>query len=145
MNGKPALAAAKGLLFCVPVLSGAAALQSLAMGDERTWDYPAAERGPVVDNYFGTPVADPYRWMEDLDSGKTRDWAAAENRLTFGFLEKLPQRAWFRERLEKLWNTPKFGLPHREGGRLFFERNDGLQNQPVLYVQDAGGAAPPGR
>ena len=108
----------------------------------RQWNYPSAEKGSVVESYSGTSVADPYRWMEDLDSPQTQAWVGAENKLTFGFLETLPQRAWFRERLTKLWNYPRYGLPFKEGGRYFFTKNDGLQNQAVLYVEEALGAPP---
>lgn len=105
-------------------------------------DYPSAKRDDVVDDYFGTKVPDPYRWLEDLDSPATRAWVAAENRLTFGFLEKLPQREVFKARLTKLWNYPKYGLPFKEGGHYFFAKNDGLQNQSVLYVQKTLQAEP---
>jgi prolyl oligopeptidase len=108
----------------------------------REWEYPPAAPGPVVDDYFGTKIPDPYRWLEDLDSPETRAWVESENELTFGFLGKLPQRAWFRDRLTRLWNYPRFGLPFQEGGQYFYTKNDGLQNQSVLYVQ-AGLNAPP--
>lgn len=100
------------------------------------WNYPLAARGNVVDDYHGTKVADPYRWLEDLDSPATRAWVEAENKLTFDFLARLPQRAWFQEKLTQLWNYPRIGLPTKEAGRYFFSKNDGLQNQAVLYVQD---------
>ncbi len=106
------------------------------------WNYPAAPKGDVVDAYSGTKVPDPYRWLEDLDSSQTQAWVEAENKLTFGFLEKLPQRAWFKDKLTKLWNYPKFGLPFKEGGQYFFSKNDGLQNQAVLYVQSSLTAEP---
>lgn len=108
----------------------------------RQWNYPAAPKGSIVDDYHGVPVADPYRWLEDLDSPETRAWVEAENQLTFGFLDKLPQRPWFHKRLTQLWNYPRYGLPFKEGGQYFFTKNDGLQNQAVLYVQPALKAAP---
>ncbi len=104
------------------------------------WDYPPAHRGPVVDDYHGTPVADPYRWLEDLDSPETRGWVQAENNLTFSVLRALPDRERFHERLTRLWDYARFGLPFTEGGRTFFTKNEGLQNQSALYVQDQGGA-----
>ena len=104
--------------------------------------YPAAPRGDHVDVYHGTKIADPYRWLEDLDSPQTTAWVTAQNRLTFGFLETLPQRATFRERLTTLWNYPRTGLPFKEGGRYFFSKNSGLQNQAVFFVQENLGGEP---
>ena len=113
-----------------------------AFAEVPAWHYPNAPRGDVVDNYFGTKVADPYRWLEDLDSPQTRAWVEAENKLTFGFLDQLPQRGAFRERLTTLWNFPRVGLPFKEGSRYFFAKNSGLQNQAVFYVQDGLNAEP---
>ncbi len=104
--------------------------------------YPAAVRGDHVDTYHGTKVPDPYRWLEDLDSPATTAWVAAQNQLTMGFLETLPSRARFHERLTKLWNYERIGLPFKEGGRTFFSKNSGLQNQAVFYVQEKPGAEP---
>ena len=98
--------------------------------------YPAATRSDHVDVYHGTKVPDPYRWLEDLDSPATTAWVKAENELTFGFLESLPERAAFRDRLTTLWNYPRVGVPSKEGGRYFFSKNSGLQNQSVYYVQE---------
>jgi prolyl oligopeptidase len=112
------------------------------LADTPKWVYPSAPRGDQVDDYHGTKVADPYRGLEDLDAPATQAWVAAENKLTFDFLATLPQRAWFKDRLTKLWNYPKFGLPFKQGGQYFFLKNDGLQNQAVLYVQPALTAAP---
>jgi prolyl oligopeptidase len=125
-----------------PVLLGVTALVSPAMAAPAAWNYPAAARGDVVDDYFGTKVPDPYRWLEDLDSPQTEAWVEAENKLTFGFLETLPQRAYFRERLTTLWNFPRVSAPFKEGGRYFFSKNSGLQNQAVFYVQEKLGAEP---
>ncbi len=104
--------------------------------------YPAAPRGDQVDVYHGTRVADPYRWLEDLDSPQTAAWVAAQNKLAFGFLESLPQRAKFQSRLTALWNYERIGLPAKEGGRYFFSKNSGLQNQAVYFVQENFAAAP---
>src|ERR1700736_2105664 len=95
--------------------------------------YPVAPRGPVVDEYFGRKVADPYRWMEDLDSPEVKSWVEAENGLTFGYLKALPQREAIRKRLTELWNFPRTEVPKREAGKLFYRRNSGLQKQSVLY------------
>ncbi len=113
-----------------------------AFAQTPAWHYPVAARGSVVDNYFGTKVADPYRWLEDLDSPETRAWVEAENKLTFDFLDQLPQRAGFRDRLTSLWNFPRVGLPFKQGGRYFFAKNSGLQNQAVFYVEENLGAEP---
>lgn len=100
-------------------------------------DYPPARKSDVVDDYHGTRVPDPYRWLEDPDSEETRAWIEAENRVTFDFLEKIPERSGIRRRLTQLWDYEKYGIPQREGNRYFFFKNDGLQNQSVLYVTDS--------
>jgi prolyl oligopeptidase len=101
---------------------------------QRRFAYPAARRDEsVVDNYHGTRVADPYRWLEDSDAPETRTWIEAQNALTFGYLDKVPERAAITQRMTELWNYEKYGLPSRRGKRYFFTKNDGLQNQPVLY------------
>ncbi|MBC8355592.1 MAG: S9 family peptidase [Planctomycetes bacterium] len=96
--------------------------------------YPKTRRSDHVDQYHGTDVPDPYRWLEDSDSDETRAWVEAENRITFGFLESIPEREPIEERLTTLWNYERFGLPRKRGERYFYSRNDGLQNQSVLYV-----------
>lgn len=99
--------------------------------------YPTARRDSVVDDYFGTRIADPYRWMEDLNSAETARWVAAENALSAAYLAKLPMREWFRKRITELWNYPKVTVPFREGGRLFYRRNSGLQRQSVVYYRSS--------
>ncbi len=101
--------------------------------------YPETRKVDVVDDYHGTKVADPYRWLEDQDSDETAAWVEAQNQVTFGYLESLPTREPLRERLTELWNHERYGTPWRVADRLFWFRNDGLQNQSVLYVQDDGG------
>ncbi|HEY6190586.1 MAG TPA: prolyl oligopeptidase family serine peptidase [Pyrinomonadaceae bacterium] len=96
--------------------------------------YPAARRGEQVDDYHGTKVADPYRWLEDLDSAETRAWVEAENKLTFDYLKQIPERAAIKDRLTKLWNYERYDIPSKEGGRYFYKKNNGLQNQSVLYT-----------
>jgi prolyl oligopeptidase len=96
----------------------------------------------VVDDYHGTQVADPYRWLEDPDSPGTRAWIAEQNRMSRGFLDAIPERAAIRRRLEELWNYERFSVPAKKAGRYFFTRNDGLQNQPVLYVAPSLEAEP---
>jgi len=101
-------------------------------------DYPETATVDVVDDYHGTEVADPYRWLEDdvRESDDVADWVAAQNEVTDAYLETLPARAHFADRLAELWNYERYGLPVRRGARYFFTRNDGLQNQAVLYVRD---------
>lgn len=98
--------------------------------------YPAAARVDHVDQYHGDKVNDPYRWLEDLDSSQTRAWIAAENGLAQPYLESTPAHGWFKRRLTQLWNYERYGVPVKEGGRYFWLRNDGLQNQNVLYVAE---------
>ena len=95
--------------------------------------YPEAERGNVTDNYFGTEVADPYRWLEDDNSAATAAWVKAENEVTFDYLSKIPFRQAIKERLTQLWNYPKESAPSKKGDWLYYSRNDGLQNQDVIY------------
>ena len=104
--------------------------------------YPEARKSDVVDDYHGTQVADPYRWMEHLDSPEVKAWIEAENWITFTYLEQIPQRAQIKARLTRLWDYEKFGLPTKRGGRYFFSHNTGLQNQNVLLVADALDAEP---
>lgn len=126
----------KTFFFC---LMSAASVSAFA----QPLPYPETRQdGAVKDTYFGAEVADPYRWLEDDNSEETKAWVKAQNEVTFGYLEKLPKRAEIRERLEKLWNYERFGVPFEEGGRWFFSRNSGLQNQSVLYVADAPEAEP---
>src|SRR5689334_3832109 len=90
--------------------------------------YPTTQKVDQIDDYNGVKVADPYRWLEDDNSPATKKWVEAENKVTFGYLEKIPERARIRERLTKLWNYERYGVPFKDGGRYFFTKNDGLQN-----------------
>src|SRR5216110_1301520 len=108
----------------------------------QTLQYPAARKSDVVDDYYGTRVPDPYRWLEDPDSPESRAWIEAQNRLTAAYLAEIPARATIRQRLTQLWNYPKYGAPFRKAGRYFFLKNDGLQNQSVLYKQASLEATP---
>lgn len=94
---------------------------------------PRTHRVGQVDDYHGTRVADPFRWLENPDSPESRRWIEAQNVVTSNYLAKIPSRAALKERLTKLWNYERFGLPYKEGQRYFYSRNDGLQNQAVLY------------
>src|ERR1051325_6096823 len=96
--------------------------------------YPSAKRGAVVDDYNGVKVADPYRWMEDLDSLETREWVQAEAQITEKYLEKIPTRKVLRERLTKLMDFEKFGTPSRRQDQYFYLYNKGLDPQSVLHT-----------
>jgi prolyl oligopeptidase len=106
--------------------------------------YPETKKVAVADDYHGTRVADPFRWLEDdvRTSKDVADWVEAQNKVTSGYLESIPERAAIKQRITDLWNYEKFSAPSQVGGRYFFTRNDGLQNQNVLFVQDALDAEP---
>jgi prolyl oligopeptidase len=97
-------------------------------------NYPKARRSDVVDDYFGTKVPDPYRWLEDADSTETREWTKQENELTQSYLGGLPERTLFKDRLTKLMNFERYTVPSWEGHRYIYRKNDGLQNQSVIYT-----------
>ena len=101
-----------------------------------TISYPPAERAATVDTYGTVKVPAPYQWMENLDSPAVAQWVVAENALTARYLDRIPLRDWIKQRLTTLWNYPKVGVPTLKGGKLFYGKNSGLQNQSVLYVQD---------
>ncbi len=111
-------------------------------GGRKAFDYPEARTVDVVDDYHGTEVPDPYRWLEDPDSEETRAWIEAENELTFSYLEAIPGRKAIDSRLTELWNSERYGIPFAEGGLYFYTRNDGLQPQSVLYVAESLDAEP---
>lgn len=101
--------------------------------------YPETRKDETVDEYFGTKVPDPYRWLEDDRSAETEAWVKAQNEVTNAYLARIPFREALKQRLEKLWNYEKVGAPFREGDFTYFFKNDGLQNQSVLYRKDASG------
>lgn len=98
-------------------------------------DYPATPKGDVKDNYFGTEIGDPYRWLEDDMSAETKTWVTAENEVTNNYLEQIPYREAIKNKLTDLWNYEKTTAPFKEGAFTYFYKNDGLQNQYVLYRQ----------
>jgi prolyl oligopeptidase len=101
--------------------------------------YPETKKVDTLTNYFGTEVQDPYRWLEDDLSEETADWVKRQNELTFSYLDKIPYRSQIEEKLEKLWNYEKVGSPFKEGDYTYFYKNDGLQNQYVVYRKKDGG------
>ena len=111
-------------------------------GGGKPLKYPATATTNQADLWHGQTVPDPYRWLEDPDAPQTKAWVEAQNRLTFGWLEQVPARALLRTRLTQLWNYERYGLPVKKGDRYFYTRNDGLQNQAVLYAADTLEATP---
>ncbi|MDC1464174.1 prolyl oligopeptidase family serine peptidase [Polaribacter sp.] len=95
--------------------------------------YPKTAKIPVIDTLFGTTVTDNYRWLEDDRSTETEDWVKAENSVTFDYLSKIPYREQLKDRLTQLWNYEKIGTPYKEGAYTYFSKNNGLQNQSVIY------------
>ncbi|CAD5948717.1 prolyl oligopeptidase family serine peptidase [Planktothrix agardhii] len=106
------------------------------------FSYPQTRKSDQVDNYHGVTVADPYRWLEDLDSEETASWVEAQNAVTFGYLNQIPAKETIKQRLTQLWDYEKYGIPFKQGNRYFYFKNDGLQNQSILYVLDSLDAEP---
>jgi prolyl oligopeptidase len=124
--------------FAVVCLLAAVATQQMITSN----NYPPTRKSDQVDDYHGVKVADPYRWLEELDSAETKAWVEAQNKLTFGYLAAIPARNTLKERITRLWNYEKYGVPFKEGNRYFYFRNSGLQNQSVLYTVTGLGAPP---
>jgi prolyl oligopeptidase len=120
------------ILTILLVMTIAAELQAEA----QELQYPVTRKVDQVDDYFGVKVPDPYRWLEDDYSEETKRWVEAQNKVTFAYLEKIPFRKQLGERLEELYNYPKYSAPSRKGKYYFFSKNDGLQNQAVIYIQE---------
>jgi prolyl oligopeptidase len=101
--------------------------------------YPETKKGETIDTYFDTKVNDPYRWLEDDKSDETGAWVKAQNEVTYAYLAKIPFREELKKRMEKLWNYEKIGAPSREGNFTYYSKNNGLQNQSVIYRKDKNG------
>jgi prolyl oligopeptidase len=116
----------------------------IALGVEPPIIYPKTARGDVVEEHFGERIADPYRWLENdvREDPHVRAWVTAQNDVTNAYLATLPGRAAFRARMTRMYDYERFGLPEEAGGRYFYTRNDGLQNQSVLYVRDGLSGTP---
>ena len=97
--------------------------------------YPTPRKDNIIDDYSGTEIADPYRWMEALDSGEVAQWVSASNAVTEAYLRQLPLRDHFKKRLTELWNYPRVGVPVIEAGRMFYARNTGLQRQAPVFMR----------
>jgi prolyl oligopeptidase len=108
-----------------------------AMSQSGALSYPVAKKGDVVDDYAGGKIADPYRWMEDLDSPDVKAWVDAQNAITFRYLDALPERDAFKKRITELYNYPRVSTPFFEGRHWFFSRNTGLQKQSVVFMREA--------
>lgn len=100
-------------------------------------EYPKTKKVEQIDEYHGVKIADPYRWLEDDNSAETKKWVEAQNKVTFGYLNTIPEREQLKKRLTELWDYAKYSVPFKEGGKYFYYKNDGLQNQSVLYVTDS--------
>jgi prolyl oligopeptidase len=122
----------------VIALGGLLAVSSVILGDERL-EYPQTKRIEHVDDYHGTKVEDPYRWLEKdvRTTPEVAEWVEAENKVTFAYLKKIPQREGIQKRLTALWNYEKYSAPFKVAGKYYFYKNDGLQNQVVLYAMDS--------
>lgn len=117
-----------------------AAFALMTMGcQQNKMNYPMTKKVDTVDVYFGQQVADPYRWLEDDNSEETAEWVREQNKLTFGYLEKIPFRDQVKKRLEQLYNYPKMSAPSKRANRYFWYKNDGVQNQSVLYYSETLG------
>ncbi|MFN6517546.1 MAG: prolyl oligopeptidase family serine peptidase [Nostoc sp. CreGUA01] len=109
---------------------------------EKSLTYPSSHKSNQIDNYHGTVVTDPYRWLENPDSPETRAWIESQNQVTFGYLSEIPAREKIKQRLTQLWDYEKYSIPFKEGEQYFYFKNDGLQNQSVLYTLKSLDAEP---
>lgn len=132
----------KKLILFAAVLAGCAGQHKQESAEKMNITYPETRKDTtVVEDYFGTKVADPYRWLEDDRSAETEAWVTAQNEVSFGYLEKIPFRDKIKDRLTDLWNYEKYSAPFKRGDYTYFYKNDGLQNQYVLYREKEDGQA----
>jgi len=122
------------LVVSLIAMLGANATAQTCPASGAALNYPVTKKVDQVDNYHGTNVADPYRWLEDANSADTKAWVDAQNKVTQSYLGQIPERETIKQRLTTLWNYERYSVPYKEGGRYFYSRNDGLQNQSVLYT-----------
>jgi prolyl oligopeptidase len=125
----------KALIASLAITLFALASIYFAAAAQQKLQYPKTRKVDHVDTYHGVKVADPYRWLEDDHAAETARWVEEQNKVTFGYLEKIPYRTKIKDRLTQLYNYPKYSSPSRRGEYFFFSKNDGLQNQNVLYIQ----------
>ncbi len=122
------------LVVSILAMLGTSAIAQTCPATGPGLQYPVTKTVGQTDNYHGTSVADPYRWLEDANSAETKAWVSAQNQVTQAYLGQIPERETIKQRLTKLWNYERYSVPYKEGGRYFYSRNDGLQNQSVLYT-----------
>ena len=132
----------KSLSVALPLCLSLVSMTAAHALQNETLSYPATKKGDVVEVLHGQKIADPYRWLEDPNSAETTAWVEAQNKVTFGYLEKIEKRAQVRERLTKLWNYERYGVPSRHGSWTIFSKNNGLQNQAVIYKATSLTATP---
>ena len=135
---RPSILFARRWLFAFVVAEAACAFAA----EPARFAYPETKKVGQIDDYNGVKVVDPYRWLEDDNSAETKAWVEAQNKITFDYLEKIPERESIKRRLTELWNFERHGVPFKRGQRYFMTKNDGLQNQSVLYTMDSLDAQP---
>jgi prolyl oligopeptidase len=128
----------KNILFSITVLLLIVSCKEESKKEEVALEYHKTKKVDTIDTYFGVDVPDPYRWLEDDMSEETGNWVKSQNEVTFGYLDNIPFREELKERLSKLWNYEKVGAPFKEGDYTYFYKNDGLQNQYVIYRYKTG-------
>jgi prolyl oligopeptidase len=120
--------------ICLGIAAGAVFSANAFAQESKMFNYPKPKKVEQVDEYHGMKIADPYRWLENPDAPESRQWIEAQNKITFDYLGKIPEREKIRQRLTELWNYEKYSAPFKRGNYYFYSKNDGLQNQSVLYV-----------
>ena len=129
----------KRILYLIPLTLIAACMDKKEEKVLSALVYPTTKTVDTTTTYFGNKIADPYRWLEDDNSAETAQWVKDENKVTYDYLGKIPYRDKIKERLTKVWNYTRYGTPFKEGNFTFFLKNNGVQNQSVLYVQEGSG------
>lgn len=129
----------KNIIIATAAVCGLTMNAQMTDNQKKGLQYPKTKKTDVKHTYFGTQVADPYHWLEDDRSAETAEWVAAQNKVTFNYLEKIPYREALKNRMEQLWNYERISAPFKEGGYTYYYKNNGLQNQSVLYRKDKSG------
>ncbi len=122
--------------YFIPVITIMLSSILFSCNEKASFNYPQTRKDTIEDNYFGTIVKDPYRWLEDDNSEETKNWVKAQNKVTFDFLNKIPFRDKIKDRITEIYNYERYSTPFKKGGKYFFFKNDGLQNQSVLFMQE---------